>query len=138
MRARLDDRPVNVEVGAEIPRVMMDRELMALAVRQLLDNALKYSRPGAPITLRACAGGQGVQLSVIDSGPGLPRYEQQRIFEKFYRFEGTRNRLPGTGVGLTVVKDIVSAHSGTIGVQSSPNTGTTFTIELPVPRETSA
>ena len=81
---------------------MVDRDLMELAVRQLVDNALKYSRPGTPITLHARATRPAVQLSVADSGPGISAHEQQKIFEKFYRGEAVRNKLPGTGVGLTL------------------------------------
>jgi two-component system sensor histidine kinase KdpD len=135
LKPRLDGRRVDVETSGEIPQVLVDRELMELAVRQLIDNALKYSRPGTPITLYAKAAAGAVQLSVKDSGPGIASHEQQRIFEKFYRGEAIRNQLPGTGVGLNIVKDIVTAHSGTIRVQSVPNLGTIFTIELPALKE---
>jgi two-component system, OmpR family, sensor histidine kinase SenX3 len=118
-----------------MPGVLVDRDLMELAIRQLLDNALKYSRPGTPITIQARSTGAAIQLSVTDSGPGLSADEQRKIFEKFYRGESVRAKLPGTGMGLNIVKDIVNAHSGTIQVESTPNVGTTFVIELPVPQE---
>jgi two-component system sensor histidine kinase KdpD len=135
MKPRFDDRRVHVETSGEVPPVLVDRELMELAVRQLIDNALKYSRSGTPIVLHAQADGDAVQLSVRDSGPGIASHEQEKIFEKFYRGEAIRNQLPGTGVGLNIVKDIVTAHAGVIRVQSAPNLGTTFTIELPALRE---
>ena len=97
----------------------MDRDLIELAVRQLVDNALKYSRPGSPVSV-TLTGRRLVRLSIRDSGPGISAHEQHRIFEKFYRGEEIRNRLPGSGVGLRVVKDIVGAHSGTVHVESSP------------------
>jgi signal transduction histidine kinase len=118
--------------------VMVDRDLIELAVRQLVDNALKYSRPGTPIVVHARATDETVNLSVTDAGPGLSPQEQQKIFEKFYRGEAVRHKLAGTGMGLNIVKDIVTAHSGTIHVQSSPNVGTTFIIELPAVREAGA
>jgi two-component system, OmpR family, sensor histidine kinase KdpD len=140
MRTRLDGRPIQIEVDSELPRVMVDRDLMELAVRQLFDNALKYSRPGAPVTVTVHASGSNerVRLSIRDSGPGISPYEQHRIFEKFYRGEEIRNKLPGSGMGLAVVKEIVTAHSGTIHVESSPKSGTIFTLDLPVVTDTNA
>jgi two-component system sensor histidine kinase KdpD len=135
MKTRLDDRPLDVQVDVGLPSVLVDRELIELAIRQLVDNALKYSDPGTPVTLHAQAVADVVQLSVSDSGPGISSEEQQRIFEKFYRGESVRNRLPGTGVGLSIVKDIATLHSGTVRVQSKPKMGTTFTIELPSTRK---
>jgi two-component system, OmpR family, sensor histidine kinase KdpD len=132
MKSRLDDRVIEIDVPRELPSILVDVDLMELAVRQLVDNALKYSRPGTPIVVQGRANGTIVQLSVSDTGPGLLPHEQQRIFEKFYRGETVRHKLPGTGMGLNIVKDIVNAHSGTIQVQSRANVGTTFIIELPV------
>jgi two-component system sensor histidine kinase KdpD len=131
MRQRLDDRNVEIDVDSTLPAVMVDRDLMELAVRQLVDNALKYSRPGSPVEVHASGSSDLVRLTIQDSGPGISPHEQQKIFEKFYRGEAIRNRLPGSGVGLTVVKDIVKAHSGTIRVESSPQKGTAFILELP-------
>jgi two-component system, OmpR family, sensor histidine kinase KdpD len=138
MKSRLDDRAVEVDIPDGLPAVMVDRDLIELAVRQLVDNALKYSRPGTPIVVHARATDETVNLSVTDAGPGLSPQEQQKIFEKFYRGEAVRHKLAGTGMGLNIVKDIVTAHSGTIHVQSSPNVGTTFIIELPAVREAGA
>lgn len=138
MRSRLDDRVIEADVPGVLPDVMVDRDLMELAVRQLLDNALKYSRPGTPIGIQVRSTGTHVQVSVTDSGPGLSHEEQQKIFEKFYRGKAVRQKLPGTGMGLNIVKDIVNAHSGTIHVQSTMNVGTTFLIELPAAQETRA
>lgn len=137
MKPRIDDRPVEIDIPDQLPAVLVDRDLMELAVRQLFDNSLKYSDPGTPIRIQADATHARVQLRITDSGPGLAPHEQQRIFEKFYRGESVRHRMPGTGMGLNIVKEIVSAHSGNIQVQSGPKVGTTFTIQLPVtPLET--
>jgi two-component system sensor histidine kinase KdpD len=135
MKTRLDERAVQLDIADPMPRVFVDRDLMELAVRQLLDNALKYSRPGTPIRIHADSTGASVRLSVADSGTGLSLDEQKRIFEKFYRGESVRTKLPGTGMGLNIVKDIVNAHTGTIRVESTPNVGTTFVIELPAVQE---
>jgi two-component system sensor histidine kinase KdpD len=137
MKTRLDDRLVQIEVESGLPQVLVDRELIELAVRQIFDNALKYSRPGTPVTVHATGNSELVRLSIRDSGPGISPDEQQRIFEKFYRGEAIRNKLPGSGVGLTVVKDIVTAHSGSVHVESSPKSGTVFTLDLPALTNTS-
>jgi two-component system sensor histidine kinase KdpD len=131
MKSRLDDRPVEVHVESSLPEISVDRDLIELAVRQLVDNALKYSRPGTPVAVHASSAGDLVRFSIRDAGPGIAHHEQRRIFEKFYRGEAIRNQLPGSGMGLTVVKDIVAAHSGAIRVESSPATGTSFIMELP-------
>jgi two-component system sensor histidine kinase KdpD len=135
MKPRLDDRPVEIHVDSALPRVSVDRDLMELAVRQLVDNALKYSRPGTPVAIHASGSDEVVRLSIRDSGPGISPHEQQKIFEKFYRGETIRNKLPGSGVGLTIAKDIVKAHAGAIRVESSPKTGTSFILELPAAPE---
>jgi two-component system sensor histidine kinase KdpD len=131
MKPRLDDRRVDIEVDADLPPVMVDRDLMEMAMRQLVDNALKYSRPGSPVAVQASGASDFIRMTIRDSGPGISLHEQQKIFEKFYRGESIRNRLPGSGVGLTVVRDIVRAHSGAIRVESSPQQGTAFIVELP-------
>jgi two-component system sensor histidine kinase KdpD len=131
MKSRLDERPVEIDIDTALPPVMVDRELMELAIRQLVDNALKYSRPGTAVALHATGTGELVRVTVRDTGPGIATHEQQKIFQKFYRGEAIRNRLPGSGVGLSVVKDILKAHSGDIRVESSPQTGTAFILELP-------
>jgi two-component system sensor histidine kinase KdpD len=135
MRTRLDDRPLDVRVDSGLPKIVVDREFMELAIRQLIDNTLKYSDPGTLVTLHARATAGVVELSISDFGPVISSEEQQQIFEKFYRGESARNKLPGTGMGLNIVKEIVSAHSGTVRVQSIANIGTTFTIALPATRE---
>jgi two-component system sensor histidine kinase KdpD len=135
MKPRLDEREITVEASAGMPEVFVDQDLMALAIRQLIDNAIKYSSPGAPITVRTCTAADRVELSVSDSGPGIPVHERAKIFEKFYRGEAIRNKVPGTGVGLSVAKEIVNAHSGMVRVESDPGRETTFTIDLPAYRE---
>jgi two-component system sensor histidine kinase SenX3 len=72
-------------------------------------------------------------IRVVDHGIGIPREEQRRIFQRFYRAPSAENqRLPGTGLGLTLVEHIVKAHGGSVGVQSEPGEGSTFTIRLPM------
>jgi two-component system sensor histidine kinase KdpD len=126
--ARLDGHDVVTSVPDGLS-VQADRELLGLALRQLLDNAVKYAPPGSVIELRAAAA-DTIDLSVRNSGSAIPEHEQERVFERFYRGARAR-RLPGTGMGLAIVRQIAEAHRGTVRVRSSPGAGTEFTISLP-------
>jgi two-component system, OmpR family, sensor histidine kinase KdpD len=106
-----------------------DRDLLSLALRQLLDNALKYSSPTSTIEVLARGNG-AVEISVRNSGATIPDREKTRIFERFYRGEHAR-QVPGTGMGLTIVQEIAKAHGGTLRVSSSPEAGTMFTLSFP-------
>ncbi len=109
--------------------VEVDRELLALALRQLLDNALKYSPPNSTIEIRGTGNGSA-QLVVRNSGSTIPDAERARIAERFYRGARAR-RIPGTGMGLAIVKQIIEAHGGNLSVASGPDAGTAFTLSLP-------
>jgi two-component system sensor histidine kinase KdpD len=125
---RLDGHELVRHVPAELT-VDADRELLMLALRQLLDNALKYSPPGSRIELRARGNG-AAEISVVNSGSHIPAYEQTRIFDRFYRGAQARH-VPGTGMGLSIVGQIARAHGGTLTVESSADAGTVFTLSLP-------
>jgi signal transduction histidine kinase len=106
-----------------------DRELLGLALRQLLDNALKYSPPTSTIEIQGRANG-AVEVIVRNSGSTISEPEQGRLAERFYR--GSHARLiPGTGMGLAIVQEIARAHGGTLTISSSPEAGTAFTLSLP-------
>jgi two-component system, OmpR family, sensor histidine kinase KdpD len=126
--ARLDDRHVVTSVP-EALSVEADRELLGLALRQLLDNAVKYSPAGSEIQIVA-TGGPAVSIAVRNSGVPIPDREQARLFERFYRGAQARG-LPGTGMGLAIVRQIVEAHHGTVRVHSAPGSGTEFVVSLP-------
>ena len=126
--ARLDGRPLVRHVPDDL-LVDADRDLLTLALRQLVDNALKYSPSISAIEIRAHAG-ETVDIAVHNDGSAIPESEQSRIVERFYR--GTHARhIPGTGMGLAIVDRIARAHGGTLAVASSPTDGTTLTIALP-------
>ncbi len=128
MRNEIDGRPVNV-VCDEHPAVSIDRRLVKLAVKQLLDNALKYSSPDTPVTVRV-HNGNGVTVAVTDHGKGIPVQEQTRIFERLYRSPAVQNQIPGSGLGLSIAQSIVRAHHGDLTVASRPGE-TTFRLTLP-------
>ena len=125
---RLDGHPVIARVPDDL-LLRADRDLLGLALRQLLDNAVKYSPATSAIEITA-AGGDFVDISVRNSGPPIPEHEQARLFERFYR--GTEaHGVPGTGIGLAIVRQIAEAHGGTLSVASAAGAGTVFTLSLP-------
>ena len=108
-----------------------DAELIDVALRHLLENAAKYSRRGSPIEVRTFSDEAGALIEVKDSGPGIPESEQGRVFEKYYRSPSTATRAAGTGVGLSIVREIVKAHGGRIWVESRAGEGSCFSMWLP-------
>jgi two-component system sensor histidine kinase KdpD len=125
---RLDGHTLVQQVPDDL-HVDADRDLLDLALRQLLDNALKYSPPTSTIEVQASGNG-AVEIAVRNSGSMIPAREQGRIFERFYR--GSRSHtIPGTGMGLAIVRQIARAHGGSLSVSSSLDAGTTFRLSLP-------
>ena len=117
--------------AARLPIVRADREALALAVRNLLDNALKYSPSSAKVLVSVAAASGSVTIAVEDHGPGIPAQEQREIFRKFARGAAARDlNVKGTGIGLAMVDQIVKAHAGRLALVSEPGRGSRFTIEL--------
>ena len=131
MRGDIEEHPVRVICAPSLPSTPFDKRLMKLAIRQLLDNALKYTNAETPVELSAQVK-DGVQIiEVTDHGEGIPPEEQSRIFERFYRGPAVKNQIPGSGLGLSITNGIVRAHKGELRVLSQ--TGhTTFRITIPV------
>jgi PAS domain S-box-containing protein len=121
--------PVDLEVepGAEV--VTADPDRIDLALSNLLTNAIRHGPFGRPVQVRARRVDGGVRIEVQDDGPGIAAEYQPRLFEKFYRVPGSAPG--GAGLGLSIVRDVVEAHGGRVGVQSAPGAGATFWIELP-------
>ncbi len=127
----LQDREVRVELPEGLPTVLADAELAGLAIRQLVNNALKYSAPDSPIIVGARTEEGCVVISVKDSGPGIPEKELPHVFDRFYRVPDSSGRVPGTGMGLTIARAIVQAHGGRIWAQSQAGQGSEFSFTLP-------
>jgi two-component system, OmpR family, phosphate regulon sensor histidine kinase PhoR len=123
---------VDFEAARDAPAAVADPAAVGQAVANVLDNAVKWSKPGDRIVIR-CGGRPGwAWVSIADFGPGIPGEEHARIFERFYRIEtGLQHDVQGSGIGLALVKHVVDAHRGRVRVASEPGRGSTFTIELP-------
>jgi two-component system sensor histidine kinase KdpD len=134
MRTEIEEHPIKIISQPSMPPTAFDKRLMKLAIRQLLDNALKYTQPDTPVEMRAEVK-NGVQVvEVTDYGQGIPMEEQARVFERFYRSPLIKRQIPGSGLGLSITHGIVRAHKGELTVSSQPGR-TTFRITMPVLRE---
>jgi signal transduction histidine kinase len=125
---------VSLEIDAtSVPPVRGAPRDLALMVRNLVDNAIRYTKPGGRIEVAVVEGSEGeVVLKVADTGMGIPSRELPRIFERFYRVDRARSReTGGTGLGLAIVKHVVENHGGEITVESELGRGTRFEIRLP-------
>jgi two-component system sensor histidine kinase KdpD len=127
---RLGDRQVRVDVSNELPSVSVDLVLIAQALVNVIDNAVKYSPPSAPIEIQARAADTQVSIEVRDRGIGVPPDDLLRMFDKFYRVQRADNAT-GTGLGLSISKGIVEAHAGRIWANNRPEGGLAVTITLP-------
>jgi two-component system, OmpR family, sensor histidine kinase KdpD len=130
LQAEADGRTLEIICDPQAAPIAFDRRLVRLAVRQLLDNALKYSPPGTPVTLRVQQRDEGAIVEVSNAGEGIPPQEQSRIFERFYRSPSARPQVPGSGLGLSIAHRIAQAHQGDLSVSSRPGE-TTFRLTLP-------
>lgn len=128
---RLGDRPVELQVPSGLPLVPLDDVMVEQALFNLLDNAVKYSPAGTPIAVTAGIDGRDAFVTVADRGPGIPEAERERVFEKFFRGEATRPQ-GGAGLGLAIVRGIVTAHGGTIAAEARPGGGTLFRMTFPL------
>lgn len=112
--------------------VMGDPALLVTAVRNLIDNAVRYSEPGTRVGIGVRSRDGFVEIAVVDEGIGIAPEDQTRIFERFYRVDPARSRQTGgTGLGLSIVKHVAADHGGEVTVWSTPGRGSTFTIRLP-------
>jgi two-component system sensor histidine kinase KdpD len=124
-------RVIQAYISDSIPRAIFDGEMIEKVIRQLLDNAVKYSAPGSPVDVSAEFTGTEIIVSVADRGRGIPAGDRDRIFERHYRGSGSATEVAGTGLGLASAKVILEAHGGEIWVTSSPGSGSIFSISLP-------
>jgi two-component system sensor histidine kinase SenX3 len=130
-------RGVEVSVNRPVTAIDMwaDRRQLVSAVSNLIDNAVKYSEPGAAVVVRSRRVDDSVVIEVRDTGQGIPRRDLDRVFERFYRVDASRRRDAadgGVGLGLAIVRHVASNHGGTVTVSSIEGEGSVFTLTMPV------
>ena len=120
------DRPIELEVEG-------DQTLLITALCNLIENAIAYSPAESPVSVSRRQAGDGVEIAVTDRGIGIAPEHQRRVFERFFRVDPARSRATGgTGLGLAIVKHVLANHGGEVRLWSSPGTGSTFTMRLPL------
>lgn len=127
-------RPVAIVAAPDLPPVECDPELVQQVVKQLMENAFKYSPEAFPVTVSAIRKGEKVVIGVADRGGGIDEDERAHIFDKFFRGRRFRFETKGTGMGLAIAKGIIEAHGERIWVESEPGQGSAFYVSLPVAR----
>ncbi len=135
-RSRLSAERAGIEITVDRPtglEVDGDRTLLVTALSNLIENAIAYSPAEASVSVSRRRTGDWVEISVTDRGIGIAPEHQQRVFERFFRVDPARSRATGgTGLGLAIVKHVLANHGGEVRLWSSPGTGSTFTVRLPV------
>lgn len=132
-KAAAKDLTMSASLPATLPEVNIDAHRIKQVLYNLLDNAVAHTGPEGRITVTAWEEEDRVNVSVADTGEGIPAEDLPLIFERFYRVDKSRTRSTGgTGLGLTIVKRLVEAHGGRIDVRSKPGQGATFTLSVPV------
>ena len=131
MHTQVDERRIQVAAADRMPPVELDPRLFTLALKQVLDNALKYSPQDQPIEISIEQTGEEALIVITDHGKGIPTPELGHVFDRFYRGPDVKHRIPGSGLGLSIARVIIRAHQGNIEVSSHPGE-TTFRITLPL------
>ena len=132
-QAKTEDRRLSLilpNAPWPLPEVKGDPDLLLLAIHNLLDNAIKFTAPGDTIEVRAFDDGSDIVIEIADTGPGIPEIEINRVWEELYRGELTRG-VPGSGLGLSLVRAIIDKHGGKVGLRSKTDQGTIFSVHLP-------
>ena len=131
--AAQQDIRLTLKIDASLPVLVADADLLSRAVENLVSNAIKYSPAGTQVTIGAARERDAIVISVTDQGYGIPEADLARVFEKFYRVPRVEDAgVPGTGLGLALVREIAELHGGTATVTSQVNVGSTFALRIPV------
>ena len=139
LEAQVEGREVVVNVPASLPAVAADEGKLRQVIVNLLTNAIKYSPGGAPVTLEASPASDMVRIAVRDQGIGIKESDMARLFKKFQRIaDPSTRKVPGTGLGLYIVKGLIELQGGRIDVKSEYGKGSTFAFTLPIATEPEA
>jgi two-component system, OmpR family, sensor kinase len=114
-----------------LPTISADPDLLFLAIHNLLDNALKFTRPGDTVEVRAFEDGSTLAVEIADTGPGISEEDLPHVWEELYRGMGARG-IPGSGLGLALVRAVAERHNGQVNLRSRAGQGTVFTLKLPL------
>jgi two-component system sensor histidine kinase SenX3 len=131
---RADRRKVKIDyLGQRGIKVIGDEEMLAVAFKNIIENAIVYSSEGSKVGVSLGQNGYVAEVKVVDNGVGIAKEDQKRIFERFYRTDPARSReTGGTGLGLSIVKHVITTHLGEIKLSSKLGVGSTFTLRLPL------
>jgi len=132
-----EEKGITITVGGHLEEpILGDADLLMTAIRNLIDNAIRYSPEHTTVGVGIRQRDGYAQISVTDQGPGISPEEQERVFERFYRVDSARSRQTGgTGLGLSIVKHVLANHGGEVSLWSQPGHGSTFTLRLPLADE---
>jgi signal transduction histidine kinase len=132
LRALSKEVQLDIEMPEQELALIGDRPILFSSLKNLLDNAVKYSGPGSRVSVRFAYSKSGLAIAVADEGPGVSENEIERIFEKFYRARAAQGARPeGSGLGLVIAREAARAHGGAVTVTSKLGVGSTFTLFLP-------
>ena len=134
VQERAGDRQLSLSIPQApwpLPQISGDPDLLFLAVHNLLENAVKFTSPGDRVEVRAFEDGSRLVIEVADTGPGIPEDELPHVWEELYRGQGAQG-VPGSGLGLALVRAVIERHGGQVGLRSRAGQGTVFTLRLPV------
>jgi PAS domain S-box-containing protein len=131
---KIREKEIHFEFSSQkLPKVKVDREKITLAIQNLIDNAIRYTKRGGEISINLKSNQKEIEFSIQDNGIGIPKEQQKNIFQKFFRGSNAlRMETEGSGLGLYITKNIIAAHSGKIWFQSEEEKGTTFYFTLPI------
>lgn len=131
---KAERRKVKIDYeGVEGLRIIGDEEMLAVAFKNIIENAIVYSPESARVVVTLEKNGSNAEIKVVDNGVGISKEDQKRIFERFYRTDPARSRQTGgTGLGLSIVKHVINSHLGEIKLSSKLGIGSTFTLRLPL------
>ncbi|MGH1354014.1 MAG: ATP-binding protein [Thalassovita sp.] len=129
--AREFDVSVSVDVRIDAGLILADRARLLQVMANLLSNAIKYSKPNSEVVVRVEESNEDICISVVDSGPGIPSHLRDDLFEPYHQGPQVQSKVASTGLGLSIAKRIVEAHSGSIGVVSEMGEGSSFYFSIP-------
>jgi two-component system sensor histidine kinase KdpD len=130
MEIPLEGRSVDLLVSEDVPAIPVDDGLIQLALKQLIDNAIKYSPADSPLRIRATANGDLISIRLSNEGNEIPEDERSKIFERFYRGQKSRNLVTGSGMGLAIAREIIRAHGGDLILENHNGNGNRRGVEF--------